>query len=339
MNYKSSMTDIGTAMIASADKAEKAIIFDSFLITEADLSGETDLMKSTASLFSSSLTYPVNSKSTLDNTFTVKAVLANKTEKFTVDQDFHINAIGIMAHIEGDANSKLMTIAVADGSGAVITAFKGTLYSLTVAITQVYQADRPVNFKLANVAYALAEDLDKLKTDVQVIIDSDLADVAKTNVDNKFSTMQTLAGGATDGQGNAYATQAWATDQMTTIIKNSVMKDWQKATLLNGNSNQIYYSYDSEGLYLIGWLSSITTDRVIANIPRSLMGHYMAVGAKEIGYYISAPVTGNDDNSGALSICVVKGTNSNSPNSGDVIVNRISGTGSVYINVAFYNNF
>lgn len=207
MNYKSSMTDIGTATIASADKAEKAIIFDDFLITEADLSGETDLTKSTVDLFSSPLMYPINSKSTLDNTFTVKAVLANKTEKFTVDQDFHINAIGIMAHIEGDTDSNLMTIAVADGSGAVITAFKDTLYSLTVAITQAYQADHAANFKLANVAYALAEDLDKLKTDVQVIIDSDLTDVAKTNVDNKFSTKQTFEQGATDGKGNAYATE------------------------------------------------------------------------------------------------------------------------------------
>ncbi|GEO70425.1 pyocin knob domain-containing protein [Levilactobacillus acidifarinae] len=236
MNYKSSMTDIGTATIASADKAEKAIIFDDFLITEADLSGETDLTKSTVDLFSSPLMYPINSKSTLGNTFTVKAVLANKTEKLTVDQDFHINAIGIMAHIEGDTDSKLMTIAVADGSGAVITAFKDTLYSLTVAITQAYQADRPADFKLANVAYALAEDLDKLKTDVQVIIDSDLADVAKTNVDNKFSTKQTFEQGATDGQGNAMAT----TKDVDTVGEAKVnvtdTANWQKQAMFGAGS-------------------------------------------------------------------------------------------------------
>ncbi|KRL16507.1 hypothetical protein FD38_GL001360 [Levilactobacillus zymae DSM 19395] len=152
------MTDVGTAMIASANKAEKAIIFDNFLVTES-MSTDTDLTKATMDLFANSLSYPINSKTSLDNTFTVKAVLANKTDKFTVNQDFTINAIGILAHIDGDSDSSLITVAVADGDGAVITAFKDTLYSLTVGVTQTYRASKPAKFELGNLAYALAIDL------------------------------------------------------------------------------------------------------------------------------------------------------------------------------------
>ena len=206
MNYKSSMTDVGNEMIAQAHKDDKAIIFDSFLVSEALSDTGVELTKTTKNLFSNPLTYPINSKATSDNTFTVKAVLANKTDKFTVDEDFSINVIGVLAHIDGSSDSRLITIAVAEGTGAVITAFRDTLYSLTVAITQAYKADQPANFGLANVAYALADDLDKLKTDIQIIIDGGLTDVAKINEANTFTEAQKFDKGATDGKGNAYAT-------------------------------------------------------------------------------------------------------------------------------------
>lgn len=206
MNYKSSMTDVGNEMIAQAHKDDKAIIFDSFLVSEALSDTGVELTKTTKNLFSNPLTYPINSKATSDNTFTVKAVLANKTDKFTVDEDFSINVIGVIAHIDGSSDSRLITIAVAEGTGAVITAFRDTLYSLTVAITQAYKADQPANFGLANVAYALADDLDKLKTDIQIIIDGGLTNVAKINEENTFTEVQKFDKGATDGKGNAYAT-------------------------------------------------------------------------------------------------------------------------------------
>ena len=234
MNYKSSMTDVGNEMIAQAHKDDKAIIFDSFLVSEALSDTGVELTKTTKNLFSNPLTYPINSKATSDNTFTVKAVLANKTDKFTVDEDFSINVIGVIAHIDGSSDSRLITIAVAEGTGAVITAFRDTLYSLTVAITQAYKADQPANFGLANVAYALADDLDKLKTDIQIIIDGGLTNVAKINEENTFTEVQKFDKGATDGEGNAYVTTKDVATGLNNGLSTKVTDNKNGTEQLNG---------------------------------------------------------------------------------------------------------
>ncbi|HIW71053.1 MAG TPA: pyocin knob domain-containing protein [Candidatus Levilactobacillus faecigallinarum] len=252
MNYKSSMTDVGNEMIAQAHKDDKAIIFDSFLVSEALPENNADLTKVTTDLFSNPLTYPINSKATLDNTFTVKAVLANKTDKFSIDKDFSINTIGILAHIDGDTDSRVMTVAAADGIGAVITAFKDTLYSLTIAITQAYKADQPVKFVLANVAYALASDLDKLdisinarltnyytkpEADDKFVTNEGLSsklptDIAHTGAANTFTEAQKFNKGATDGDGNSFATEKDVSKKVDTADTTG----WQKQALFGAGS-------------------------------------------------------------------------------------------------------
>ena len=227
MGYNSTMTAAGNALIAKANSAQKAVVFDSFLVSEATLVAGTDSTKVTANQLTNPLTYPINSKSSVDNVFTVKSVLANKTDSFTLSKDFSVRLLGILAHVDGDTDTTLMTIAVADDDGAVIKAYQGTIINLTVGITQAYTSVQPATFSLANISYALAIDLDKLdvsinaklaadyytksEIDAKFVTDDDFAsklpkNIATTDAANVYTKSQTLAGGATDGNGNAYAT-------------------------------------------------------------------------------------------------------------------------------------
>ncbi|WP_304057860.1 hypothetical protein [Levilactobacillus namurensis] len=344
MNYKSSMTDVGNEMIAQAHKDDKAIIFDSFLVSEALSDTGVELTKTTKNLFSNPLTYPINSKATSDNTFTVKAVLANKTDKFTVDEDFSINVIGVLAHIDGSSDSRLITIAVAEGTGAVITAFRDTLYSLTVAITQAYKADQPANFGLANVAYALADDLDKLKTDIQIIIDGGLTDVAKINEANTFTEAQKFDKGATDGKGNAYATMKDVATGLNNGLSTKVTDNKDGTEQLNGVQVQPFNKLsDTIGgrNYLLNSDQPITVSEAnnrYTIIPTKLKT--LSAGT----YIFTANVSGLVGNQTSLTIGLSNPSNHNDYNASNVPI--INGTvtkkmtitdGDIHTNVIIYS--
>ncbi|WP_203642995.1 pyocin knob domain-containing protein [Levilactobacillus andaensis] len=232
MNYGTkSMTQAGLTMLAQAKTDAKAVIFDSMIVSERVLTTATDVTKLTAADFTNALTYPISSKSNVENSFTVKAVVTNEPKAADpVKQDFKIALVGVTAHIDGSDDSQLISVAVGEDP-AVLTAFKDTEYSLTFGVTQIYANASDISFKLGNIAYALASDLDKLRSDVDIIISDKLKDVAKTSVANTFTKQQTLSAGAVDGNGNSYVTAPDAKATAQGLVNAGVTKAASDATV------------------------------------------------------------------------------------------------------------
>lgn len=211
-NYNQSV--LTTAGLALANRAAKGLA--KFKITRvtstADVVGSSDIPE-LAKLPSEVQVGSITGQQPLadgDETVTGTKVLFTN---HNLQTSYKINAVGLYATEDGKTEILYSVITaiepefMPDYGDQVLMEFGMTIY---VVVGQVENMSIVVNpDSMATVAYvdkALADDSDKLKTDIQIIIDGGLTDVAKINEENTFTEVQKFDKGATDGKGNAYAT-------------------------------------------------------------------------------------------------------------------------------------
>lgn len=296
MQYNdNSLTRDGTEMLAEAGGNQKAIIFDSLIVSPAVIPAGTDLSTLTVDSFTDPVNYPINSSSYTGSQYNVKSVVSNNPVNGTpITTDLELSLVGVMAHVDGDTDKKLLSVVVGT-EPFTLPAYKGTDFNLRFGITQAYSSSKEVKFVSDNSAYALASDIDVVKEQMKTIQATIAAGVPGTDKDNTYTGKQIFAGGAVDKDGNPYMVDNGDGTITVNGIKMVPANDanvvkHNDAGTLQGKLNADYGDLTVDGLAVAG--IGIATDEADATTKGAAM-----LAAGKVGIFIYTEGTTATDTS------------------------------------------